>query len=311
MNTKKLVVTPSPHITDNSSTRALMLTVVFALLPTFVASGFIFGARAWLLVGVTVACCVGFEALYNILRKQPQTIGDMSSVVTGIILAFNMPSTLPLWIAVIGAFIAIVVTKMLFGGLGFNFANPALVGRTVLFVSFTTHMANYGFPQSTNIDALASATPLVAGNAVASTDMLPELLMGMHGGVLGETCAITLLLGGLYLIFAKVISPAIPLAYIGTVAVLSLVLGQDVLLQLLSGGLLLGAFFMATDYVTSPFTTRGKIIYGIGLGFITCMIRFYGSYAEGVSFALLIMNLVVPYINSTTRRKPLGGVKAK
>ncbi len=308
---KKFIVTTSPHIKQNISTRSIMLNVAFALFPTFVAAGLIFGARAWLLVGVTVAGCIGFEALYNILRKQDQTVGDFSAVVTGLILAFNYPSTLPIWMALIGSFVAIVITKMLFGGIGFNFANPALVGRTTLFVSFAAYMANYGYPTTTKIDALASATPLVAGKALHSTEMLLPLLTGVHGGMLGETCAITLILGGIYLIVTKTISAAIPLSYIGTVAALSFVLGQDVVLQVLSGGLLLGAIFMATDYVTSPYTFWGKIIFGIGLGAITCLIRFYGNYTEGVSFALLIMNILVPYINTLTRQRPLGGVVPK
>ncbi len=311
MSDKKFIVSSSPHIKQHLSTRGIMLNVVFALLPTLVASGLIFGARAWLLTGITVASCVGFEALYNILRKEAQTVGDFSAVVTGIILAFNFPSTLPIYMAIIGAFVAIVVSKMLFGGIGYNFANPALVGRTVLFVSFASYMANYGYPAVAKLDALASATPLVAGKTLHSSEMLLPLLTGTHGGMLGETCAITLILGGIYLIATKTINAAIPLSFIGTVAVLSLLLGQDVMLQLLSGGLLLGAFFMATDYVTSPYTFWGKIIFGIGLGAITCLIRFYGNYTEGVSFALLIMNILVPYINNLTRQKPLGGVVAK
>ena len=171
-------------------------------------------------------------------------------------------------------------------------------------------MTAYAFPE-TDIDVLATATPLVAGKSLSSMDMLFNLAFGIHGGVLGETCSVMLLLGGIYLIVTRTISAAIPVAYLGTVAVLSLVFGQDVVLQLLGGGLLLGAFFMATDYVTSPFTLKGKIVYGIGLGVITCAIRFWGNMAEGVSFSLLIMNLLVPYINDLTRQKPLGGVKSK
>ena len=280
MESKKLIVTASPHITNHTSTRGLMLNVCIALLPALVASTLIFGARALLVTGVTVAACVGFEALYCVVMKKPVPVGDFSAVVTGMILAFNLPATIPLWIAIIGAFVAIVVAKQLFGGLGFNFANPALLGRIVLFI-------------------------------MAGKDMLLQLLLGAHGGVLGETCAVALILGGIYLIATKTISAAIPLSYIGTVAVLSLVLGQDVVLQLFSGGLLLGAFFMATDYVTSPFTFTGRIVYGVCLGVITCIIRFYGNMAEGVSFALLLMNLLVPYINDLTRQKPLGGAKAK
>ena len=259
MESKKLIVTASPHITNHTSTRGLMLNVCIALLPALVASTLIFGARALLVTGVTVGACVGFEALYCVVMKKPVPVGDFSAVVTGMILAFNLPATIPLWIAIIGAFVAIVVAKQLFGGLGFNFANPALLGRIVLFIGFAGRMTAYAFPQ-TDIDALASATPLVAGNSMA---------------------------------------------------VLSLVLGQDVVLQLFSGGLLLGAFFMATDYVTSPFTFTGRIVYGVCLGVITCIIRFYGNMAEGVSFALLLMNLLVPYINDLTRQKPLGGAKAK
>lgn len=305
MNEKKLVVTASPHITDSVTTRGIMLNVVFALLPTIVAAGLIFGARAWLLTGVTVAACVGFEALYNVLMKQPQTVGDFSAVVTGVILACNLPSTLPLWIAVIGAFVSIVVTKMLFGGLGCNFANPALVGRMVLFIGFAGRMTHYGFPQNAS-DAVASATPLAATGTPYLT-----LLLGTHGGVLGETCALTLILGGIYLIATKTISAAIPLSYLATVALFSLLAGQDPLAQILSGGVMLCAFFMATDYVTSPFTTLGRIVFGIGIGIITCVIRFYGNMAEGVSFSLLIMNLLVPYINGLTRQKPLGGAAKK
>lgn len=310
MEPKKLVVTASPHIVDQSSTRGLMGHVIIALMPALVASAFIFGFRALLVTGVTVAACVGFEALYCVLMKKPVPAGDLSAVVTGLILAFNLPATIPLWIAVVGAFIAIVVVKQLFGGIGCNFANPALVGRIALFVGFAGRMTAYAFPE-TDIDVLATATPLVAGKSLSSMDMLFNLAFGIHGGVLGETCSVMLLLGGIYLIVTRTISAAIPVAYLGTVAVLSLVFGQDVVLQLLGGGLLLGAFFMATDYVTSPFTLKGKIVYGIGLGVITCAIRFWGNMAEGVSFSLLIMNLLVPYINDLTRQKPLGGVKSK
>ena len=310
MEPKKLVVTASPHIVDQSSTRGLMGHVIIALMPALVASAFIFGFRALLVTGVTVAACVGFEALYCVLMKKPVPVGDLSAVVTGLILAFNLPATIPLWIAVVGAFIAIVVVKQLFGGIGCNFANPALVGRIALFVGFAGRMTAYAFPE-TDIDVLATATPLVAGKSLSSMDMLFNLAFGIHGGVLGETCSVMLLLGGIYLIVTRTISAAIPVAYLGTVAVLSLVFGQDVVLQLLGGGLLLGAFFMATDYVTSPFTLKGKIVYGIGLGIITCAIRFWGNMAEGVSFSLLIMNLLVPYINDLTRQKPLGGVKSK
>ena len=304
-------VSPSPHIRDRVKSSNIMLFVVIALLPaTFFGIYNFRHENAWLLVLVTTASAVLAEYIYEKLMHKPVTIQDFSAVVTGLLLALNLPPTLPLWMGALGSVFAIIVVKQLFGGLGFNFANPALLGRIVLFIGFAGRMTAYAFPQ-TDIDALASATPLVAGNSMAGKDMLLQLLLGAHGGVLGETCAVALILGGIYLIATKTISAAIPLSYIGTVAVLSLVLGQDVVLQLFSGGLLLGAFFMATDYVTSPFTFTGRIVYGVCLGVITCIIRFYGNMAEGVSFALLLMNLLVPYINDLTRQKPLGGAKAK
>ena len=307
----KLVVAPAPHVQTSQSTARIMRDVVIALMPALAVSAVVFGVDVLRVTALSVAACVLFEYLIQkFLVRGASTIGNWSAVVTGVLLAFNLPASIPWWIVLIGAFVAIVVAKQLFGGLGFNFANPALLGRIVLFIGFAGRMTAYAFPQ-TDIDALASATPLVAGNSMAGKDMLLQLLLGAHGGVLGETCAVALILGGIYLIATKTISAAIPLSYIGTVAVLSLVLGQDVVLQLFSGGLLLGAFFMATDYVTSPFTFTGRIVYGVCLGVITCIIRFYGNMAEGVSFALLLMNLLVPYINDLTRQKPLGGAKAK
>ena len=317
MESRKLIVTASPHITNHTSTRGLMLNVCIALLPALVASTLIFGARALLVTGVTVAACVGFEALYCVVMKKPVPVGDFSAVVTGMILAFNLPATIPLWIAIIGAFVAIVVAKQLFGGLGTNFANPALVGRLALFIGFAAHMTNYAYPvkggidlvASATTDAVASATPLAAAEIPAGSTL--GLLLGQYGGMLGETCSLALILGGVYLILTGTISALIPFSYLGTVAVLSAVTGHDVVVQLLSGGLMLGAFFMATDYVTSPFTRLGKLVFGIGLGCITCLIRFCSNMTEGVSFALLLMNLLVPYINELTRQKPLGGGKRK
>lgn len=304
----KLLVTSSPHIQSQATSRGKMVTVVLALVPVMVASVIIFGARALAVMAVCVVSSVLFKWLYCFLMKKPNPVGDMSAVVTGIILAMNLPVTIPLWIAVIGSFVAIVVVKQLFGGIGCNFANPALVGRIVLAVGFAGRMTAYGFPDS-GIDALATATPLVAGKSMQGSDMFMQLLLGTHGGVLGETCAIAIVLGGIFLIMMGTISPIIPVSFIGTIAVMSLIFGQDLTLQLMSGGLLFGAFFMATDYVTSPFTRMGKLVYGIGLGLITCVIRFYGNMSEGTSYALLIMSLLVPYINVLTRQRPLGGVK--
>ncbi len=305
-----MLVKASPHIRDNSSTQKIMLDVIIALCPAIIASGIIFGLRALLLIAVTVIACVAFEYLYCRLMKKPIPVGDLSAVVTGILLAFNLPSTFPFWMAVIGAFVSIVIVKQLFGGLGHNFANPAIVGRIVLAVSFAGRMTNYAFPTfEGGVDALASATPLVA---TRNADLpLLQLFLGVHGGVLGETCAAALLLGGIWLVARKVISPVIPVTYLATVAVISLIAGQEPLVQLLSGGLMLGAIFMATDYVTSPYTLTGKLVFGLGLGIITCAIRFWAASAEGVSYAILLMNVFVPYINDLTRQKPLGGAKKK
>ena len=300
----RLLVTASPHIRDHSTTRGLMGNVVIALLPAVLASALIFGARALLLVVVTTFACVAFEYIYERLLHKPNTAGDLSAVVTGIILALNMPVGMPLWIAVVGAFVAIIITKQLFGGLGYNFANPALVGRIVLFLSFSKTMTAWVFP-----DAVSSATPLAQLAAGQKPELL-TLLLGNHGGCIGETCALALLLGGAYLLVRGVITWQTPVCFVGTVFVLSLVLGQDALRQVLSGGLLLGAFFMATDYVTAPQTYWGRALFGIGAGLLTCLIRFYGSYAEGVSFAILFMNILTPYLSRWTQSKPLGGAKA-
>lgn len=310
MEHTNMLVKASPHIRDNSSTQKIMLDVIIALCPAIVASGIIFGWRALLVIGVTAAASVAFEYLYCYLMKKPITISDLSAVVTGILLAFNLPSTIPLWIAILGSFVAVVIAKQMFGGLGHNFANPAIVGRIVLAVSFAGRMTAYAYPAVPGgVDALAGATPLVA---TQHADLpLLQLFLGAHGGVLGETCAAALLLGGVYLVARRVISPAIPVTYLATVALVSLLAGQEPLVQLLSGGLMLGAIFMATDYVTSPYTLTGKLVYGIGLGVITCAIRFWASSTEGVSYAILLMNLFVPYINDLTRQKPLGGAKKK
>ena len=302
----KLIVTASPHVHAPESTRTLMGNVVISLLPCVVASTIIFGFRALLLTAVTVAACIGFEYGYCKLMKKKNPVGDLSAVVTGIILAMNFPVALPLWMGVVGAFIAIVLIKQLFGGLGMNFANPALVGRIALFSGFSAAMTNWTYPAAA-VDQLSKATPLQVPVPDALNFM--DLFLGVHGGVMGETCALAILVGFAYLVFTKTISPAIPVTYLATVAVMSLVCGENVMVQLLSGGLLFGAVFMATDYVTSPFTLKGKIVFGIGCGIITCGIRFYANMAEGVSFAILLMNLFVPYINDLTRQVPYGYVK--
>ena len=282
----KLIVTAAPHITSADSTQKIMQRVCIALVPTLIASVIIFGINSLILTAVTVAACVIFEYLYCKLVGREVAISDFSAVVTGMLLAFNLPATLPWWMAVVGAFLAIVIVKQLFGGLGYNFANPAIVGRIALAMGFASRMSTYGFPA----DATSTATPLASAEGIDY---------------------VTLLRGGLYLIAPKVISPTIPVTYLATVAVLSLVSGRDPIYQLLSGGLMLGAFFMATDYVPSPTTTKGKIVFGLGLGVITCAIRFLGTMNEGVSFAILLMNLLVPYIEILTRQDRLGIAKTK
>ena len=277
----KLIVTAAPHITGADSTQKIMGRVCLALVPTLIASVLIFGAGALIVTAVTVAACVFFEWAYCKLMGREIPIADFSAVVTGLLLAFNMPASLPWWMAIVGAFIAIVIIKQLFGGLGYN-----------------------------GVDALASATPLAAAGELGA-DSYVTLLLGTHGGVLGETCAITILIGGIYLIATKVISPMIPVTYLATVAVLSLCFGMDPVVQLLSGGLMLGAFFMATDYVTSPTTDKGKLIAGLFLGVVTMLIRKFGNMNEGVSFAILLMNLITPYIEVNTRQDKLGIAKKK
>lgn len=301
-----LSVSSSPHIRASATTAKIMGTVIIALMPALVASTIIFGPRALLVTAVTVAAAVLFEFAWCHLRRQPDSIQDLSAVVTGLLLAFNCPSTIPLWMPVVGAFVSIVIVKELFGGIGRNFANPAIVGRMVLAVSFPSRMTAFAFPDTlSGVDALTSATPLAAVGSGAQLPYL-DLLLGTHGGVLGETCALALIIGGIFLIAVGTIKATIPVTYLATVAVISLLTGHDPLVQLLSGGLLLGAFFMATDYTTSPYTAKGQVVFGLLLGVITCAIRFWGNMAEGVSYAILIMNLLVPYINALTRHRPLG-----
>lgn len=305
----KLIVSAAPHITSADSTSKIMQRVCIALMPALVASVIVFGISALIVTAVTVAACVLFEYAYCKLMGREVTINDFSAVVTGLLLAYNMPSGMPVWMAIVGAFIAIVIVKQLFGGLGYNFANPAIVGRIALALGYTGAMTTYVFPNN-GIDALSAATPLGVASELGASEYV-TLLLGNHGGVLGETCAIALIVGGLYLIVTKVISPMIPVSYLATVAVLSFCFGMDPIVQLLSGGVLLGAFFMATDYVTSPTTEKGKLIFGIGLGVITMLIRRFGTMNEGVSFAILLMNLLVPYIDVLTRQDKLGIAKVK
>lgn len=305
---RRLIVSPNPHRIAAMTTQKVMLNVLIALVPAAVTAGVVFGPRALLLIGVCALSCVAAEYICRRVMKKEQTVGDFSAVVTGVLLAMNLPTTLPLYMAVIGCFAAVVITKQMFGGLGQNFANPAIVGRIVLMISFAGAMTNWAEPfawkqaeSSFSADIVTSATPLAGGTA-----SLGDLFWGNIGGCLGEVSAFALLLGGLYLIFQGIIHFSTPAAFIGTVFLMTWITGGDPLLQILSGGLFLGAFFMATDYVTTPVTTGGKIIFGVGCGLITFLIRQYGNYPEGVSFAILLMNLLTPYIERLTRTCPLG-----
>lgn len=307
-----LFVTASPHIRDDSSTRGLMGNVLKALVPCVVAAALIFGYEALINVVVTTLACVAFEYLYCLIMKKPNPVGDLSACVTGVILALNFPVGLPLWICVVGAFVAIVVVKQLFGGIGFNFANPALVGRIVLFLSFTARMTAYVYPDMA-VDALASATPL-ADSVDKTTVSLVDLFLGLHGGMMGETCILAILLGLVYLLATGTIGFAIPGSIVGTVFVLSWIATGSLhaaVAEIMAGGLLFGAVFMATDYVTSPFTTKGKLMYGIFIGLVTFAIRYFGSMNEGMSFAILLGNLLVPWFNAWSHQIPLGYTKPK
>ena len=305
-----LIVSTSPHTKHKDTTRSIMLDVIIALVPAFLVALYVFGMRSALVVGVSVASCVISEYVFRKIAKRSNTISDLSAVVTGIILAYNLPVTMPLWMVAIGGFVAIFIVKQMFGGLGHNFINPAIGARIVLFVSFATAMTTWAVPFSTGADIVTGATPL--GLLAEGSSALPaykDLFLGTVGGCLGEVSAAALLLGGVYLVIKKVISPIIPVAFIGTVFVFTFALGYDPVYQILSGGLMLGAIFMATDYVTSPITNTGKIIFGIGCGFITTVIRIFGSYPEGVSFAIILMNIVTPLIESATLTHPFGGNK--
>ncbi len=303
------IVSSSPHLHSGASTRHVMLDVLIAMLPAAVASIWLFGWRAAAVELVCVASCVAAEYLSRVVMKRPQTVGDLSCMVTGLLLAFNLPVSIPLWQAAFGGVVAIVVAKQMFGGIGHNFVNPALVGRIVLMGSFPDTMNNWSVPFA-GADAVSSATPLanLAAGEPAGYE-LSALLTGMRPGSLGETCILALLLGFVYLLIRRVISPTVPVLYIGTVFVLSWLIGgsfDGALIQILSGGLFLGAIFMATDYTTSPITKSGKVVFAIGCGLLTVLIRQFGSLPEGVSFAIVIMNILTPLIERATRPTPFG-----
>ena len=311
-------VTSSPHLREKATSQRIMMEVCLALAPAGIAGIILYGFNAALLIAICVASCVLSEYLWQKLTKQTVTISDWSAVVTGLLLAYNLPASAPWWIAVVGSVIAIILVKQMFGGIGSNFMNPALTARAILFLSWSTIMASY--PTSNLPDALTGATPLNALKNVidGKAEMaglkfdLLDLLLGNHGGVLGETCAIAIILGGVYLIIRGIADWRIPVSFIGTVFVCYLIKdgsAEMALYQILAGGLLLGAFFMATDYATSPITRTGRVIFGIGCGFFLFLIRAFSKSAEGCSFAILFMNVATPMIDRFTMPRPFGEVK--
>ncbi|MCX7614899.1 MAG: RnfABCDGE type electron transport complex subunit D [Clostridiales bacterium] len=321
---KKVIVTSSPHIRNENDTRSIMIDVIIALLPALALGTFVFGPRALTITTVSVISAVFFEWFYQKLLKKPSTIGDCSAVVTGILLAYNLPVTAPLWLPIIGTGFAVILVKQLYGGIGKNFMNPALAARAFLF-SWPVIMTTWVKPHTalplfvTPVDVVTAATPLAQ---MKFSQTLPdvtvlEMALGQIGGCLGETSALALLAGGLYLLYRRVITPRIPVAYIGTVAALTYFFprGNDPFLwmsySVLGGGLMLGAIFMATDYSSSPVTKTGQWIFGIGCGLITVFIRYFGSYSEGVSYSILVMNATVWIIDKYSKPLKFGYVRKK
>jgi len=304
----KLSVSAAPHIHSGASTNRIMLDVIIALLPATVASVVIFGLKSLIVIAACVITALVGEALFNIITKRKQTIGDLSAVVTGLLLALNLSTNVPAWQCVIGTLFAIVCVKCLFGGLGCNFANPAITGRVFMLVAFS---AVAGGANPTIVDLTTSATPLEQ-LAKGESQNLMDLFLGLHGGAIGETCILALVIGFVYLLVRKVITWHTPVVFIVTVFVLYFAFTGDVVMalsQILAGGLFIGAIFMATDYVTTPITTRGRVVFALGCGVITFIIRYFCAYPEGVSFSILIMNILTPFIEKWTAKEPLGGVK--
>lgn len=322
----KLIASSSPHIRSDETISRIMLDVIIALLPATLASIYFFRFNAFKLIVLSIASAVITEVIFQKAMKKPVSVNDLSAVVTGLLLAFNIPASAPWWIPVIGSAFAIGIVKQFFGGLGHNFMNPALVARAMLLASWPTIMTNWVTP---GVDAVSTATPLAilkhqafsaatstvtssTGQAVQTLPSLFDMFIGNIGGSLGETSALLLIIGGIYLLYRGVINWRIPFTYIGTVAVMMLAFGggfENTIYHLLAGGLILGAFFMATDYATSPVTKKGQIIFGIGAGLLTSIIRLKGGYPEGVSYSILLMNVAAPLIDKYTSPKVFGEVK--
>ena len=316
-----LNVSAAPHIRSSVTTRDIMLDVIIAMIPACLLGIYNFGVKALLVILATVVACLLTEYIYEKLMKKPITTGDLSAVVTGIILALNMPAGIPLWMPISGGIFAILVVKMLYGGLGMNFMNPALAGRVFLLICFTSQMSNFVVEKSSNlvmngslaVDGVSGATPLALLRESGTTTSALTLFLGNHGGTIGETSAIALLIGAAYLLAKKVINLRIPVAYLASFVIFIVLFGGSnstdvnfILTQLLGGGLIFGAFFMATDYVTSPITPMGQIIFGICLGILTGIFRILGQSAEGVSYAIIFCNLLVPLIEKISIPKYFG-----
>ncbi len=321
---EKLIVSESPHVRQGDTTTSIMLDVVIALIPALLAGIVIFGYRSAVLAAVCIAASVFFEWVWCRLIKKPSTIGDFSAVVTGLLLAMNLPPTMPLWMAVIGSLFAIVIVKQFFGGLGHNFMNPALAARAFLLTSWAQPMTTWVMPFANSgylsrTDAVTSATPLgIIKEGVGELPTYMDMFLGRVGGCMGEVSALALIIGAVYLLARRVISIRIPASFILTVAVFTFIFGGkdglftgDALMHVLSGGLILGAFFMATDYVTTPTTKNGQLIFGIGCGLLTSIIRIWGGYPEGVSYSILLMNVASPLIDKLVQPKRFGAVSKK
>lgn len=306
------VVSGTPHVRSKESIQSIMRDVIIALVPATAAGIYYFGLRALILIVAAIISAVFFEWLYEKITKKPVTINDLSAVVTGLLLAMNLPASAPVWVAIVGSAFAIIFAKQLFGGLGQNFINPALAGRAFLLASYPTEMTTWVVPNGLAADAATYATPLAQLKNGALDASLGQLVMGQVGGTIGETCAIALIIGGIYLLYKHVISWKIPVIYIATVFILFAVIGRHgmrmPLQEIFAGGVMLGGIFMATDYASSPVTPKGQIIFAVGAGLLTYLIRTFGGYPEGVSYSILIMNCCVPLIERFTEPTIFGAL---
>lgn len=306
------VVSGTPHVRSKESIQSIMRDVIIALVPATAAGIYYFGLRALILIVAAIISAVFFEWLYEKITKKPVTINDLSAVVTGLLLAMNLPASAPVWVAIVGSAFAIIFAKQLFGGLGQNFINPALAGRAFLLASYPTEMTTWVVPNGLAADAATYATPLAQLKNGALDASLKQLVIGQVGGTIGETCAIALIIGGIYLLYKHVISWKIPVIYIATVFILFAVIGRHgmrmPLQEIFAGGVMLGGIFMATDYASSPVTPKGQVIFAVGAGLLTYLIRTFGGYPEGVSYSILIMNCCVPLVERFTEPTIFGAL---